>query len=139
MSKYPRNFYTSPLKCGPPYRNSSSGTVGKTLEFTLCEAYKLQGAFLVFNHLNRLIDYWIWCCFALIAYLGDHLNHNHLNTYVGRRPVLPLARKMQIIVHRNIFHNFCKNPQKAHKISVYPRMTRLCSVDTAKIAETSKV
>ena len=27
--------------------------------------------FLIFNHLNKLsslIDYWIWCCFALIAF-----------------------------------------------------------------------
>ena len=34
-------------------------------------SYWFQGAFLVFNHLNRLgslIDYWIWCSFALIAY-----------------------------------------------------------------------
>ena len=30
----------------------------------------VQGAFLVFNHLNRLV-YWIWCGFALIAYLDD--------------------------------------------------------------------
>ena len=34
----------------------------------------IEGTFLVFNHLGKwtsLIDYWIWCGYALIAYLDD--------------------------------------------------------------------
>ena len=33
-------------------------------------------------------------------------------------PFLPLARNMQIQLHRNIFQNFWKKSRKAHKISV---------------------
>ena len=32
---------------------------------------KVQGTFLVFDHLSRRTTYWIWCGFALIAYLEN--------------------------------------------------------------------
>ena len=102
-------------------QNSPTRIWNLTLKFeAVCGQYGLKPIIFVYFNSNIVLQWYFFTSDLPIPSLLAYL------------PFLPLARKMQIPLHRNIFHIFWKYFRKDWKISVPSRITRLCSDYIAK-------